>query len=744
MKRWLKFLALPLIGWLIFEIALRLTPLPFKLLEPAPSSTEFVDRRGQPLRTLLVDERRYMRRLKLNSVSPNLIDATLCAEDKRFWEHRGLDWLATARAVRGTLLKVKPVSGASTITQQLIKLVRPGPRTFGRKIQEIWLALALETRWDKKRILTEYFNRLDYGNLQIGAASASDFYFGKPLMDLSVAEAAFLSALPRAPTRLDPWRNFDQAQARQHWVLKRLLANRKITNEEAARARNEKLTLSPPLRNFEAPHFVDLLLSRKGVIQSGEKIFTTLDRDLNRFIAQMLQSQLERITDKNAGSAFAVVMDNADGAVLALAGSGDYFHGSEGQVNGAWQPRSPGSAVKPFAYLLALQKGAHPGTIVPDVPSDFSTPTGLYRPNNYNNRFHGPASLRFALGNSLNIASIRALELAGGPQVLHQTLHDLGLTTLNHPADYYGLGLTLGNAEVRLLELANAYATLARLGRHLPYRLLTGPASGLENGRQLFDPAICYMLADMLADNSARASAFGLNSWLRFDFPVACKTGTSSDYRDNWAVGYTPEFTVAVWVGNMDGSPMREITGVTGAAPAFHEIFEHLHQQFGTTWYPRPPELLRQWIDPLTGYRVNPDRPGAVQENSISPIIAHEESYDAFGRVILPPVYSDWFKSRENKLGELATLGSTISGLVITQPAEGAVYFLDPDLPLAEQQIRLLAEGVGELQWQTDGLTMPRSLDGPKIALREGRHEVMVTDLSTGKTARTWFEVRPW
>lgn len=304
---------------------------------------------------------------------------------------------------------------------------------------------------------------------------------------------------------------------------------------------------------------------------AGE-IHTTLDLRLNRFVESCLAENLAKIADKNAGSAAAVVLDNATGDVMALAGSGSYFEAGAGQINGAWMIRSPGSAVKPFTYVLALERGAAPATVVPDVPTSFATPDGLYSPNNYNHRFYGPVSLRFALGNSLNVAAVRTLQLAGGPEALHAALRRAGITTLDHPPEYYGLGLTLGNGEVRLLELANAYATLARLGVYRPYRLLSREDGAADPGRRVFDADAAYLLADMLSDNAARAASFGLDSYLSFEFRVACKTGTSSDYRDNWAVGYTPEFTVAVWVGNPDGAPMRGITGVTGAAPALHEI----------------------------------------------------------------------------------------------------------------------------------------------------------------------------
>ena len=719
-------------------LALRFTPLPASLESGAPVSAEFTDRTGQPLRLMLVEERRYSRRCTLAEMSPAILDATLSAEDKRFREHCGVDVFATGRALRNAVLGKTPSSGASTISQQLIKLAAPAPRTVGRKLTEIWLALCLEQRWSKDRILTEYLNRLEYGNLQTGIASASRHYLGKPPADLSAAEAAFLAALPRSPGRLNPRADFAAARERQRWVLRRMAANGALDPAAFARADAEPLELHPAGRAFEAPHFVDLLLQRRGLIANGGgEVRTTLDLLLNRFVEQCLAENLAKIANKNAGGGAAVVLDNATGDVLALAGAGDYFQAGAGQINGAWMVRSPGSAVKPFTYLLALERGAEPATIVPDVPTSFATPDGLYRPNNYNHRFHGPVSLRAALGNSLNVTAIRTLELAGGPNELHRALRQCGITTLDHPAEYYGLGLTLGNGEVRLLELANAYATLARLGVFRPCRLLLREAGARDPGRRVFDARAAFLLADMLADNSARAASFGLTSHLAFDFPVACKTGTSSDYRDNWTVGYTPEFTVAVWVGNPDGKPMHGITGVTGAAPVMHEIFQHLRRTAGTTWFATPPDIRSYAVHPLTGRQVSPDRPGAVVEKFLRPPEPERAAdYDSAGAVRLPPEYFPWLASAQNSLGTLVAGSPDSHSPRILQPPPGATYFLDPDIPQQSQWIPLRAESA--VAWSSDSLPIEAS----RAQLRAGRHTITARAGKDGERVTTWIEVK--
>jgi penicillin-binding protein 1C len=724
-------------GWVAFP---HVVPMPPSLLAPAPPSTEFLDREGEPLRTMLVDEQIYRRHVALAEISPQVIAATLAAEDARFFSHPGFDPLAIVRATFNAWRGARPSSGASTITQQLVK--EPGPRTLGAKLREIVRAGRVEREWPKDRVLEEYLNRLDYGNLRVGIAAASRYYLGKPPSDLSAAEAAFLAGLPKAPSRLDPHRNGAGARERQHWILRRMADVGALTSDEYSRAINEPVALRPDAQDFAAPHFVDLLLQRRGLLPAGGgPVRTTLDLALTRRVEQALAAQLAQLTGHNAAGAAAVVLHNPTGEVLALAGSGDYFAAGAGQVNGAWIARSPGSALKPFTYLLAIEHGANPGTVVADVRTTFVTPTGLYRPNNYNHRFHGPVSLRHALGNSLNVAAIRALEMGGGTEPLLRLLRELGLTTLVRSAEYYGPGLTLGNGEVRLLDLANAYATLARGGVQRPFRLLADEAVPDGSGRRLFDETSAYLVTDMLADNRARAASFGLNSYLSLPFPVAAKTGTSSDYRDNWVVAYTPEFTVAVWVGNPDGRPMRGITGVTGAAPAMHDIFKYLHATRGTTWFARPAGLGEGWIHPLTGHAVAAGRPGAVREIfATAPPPESPADYDAGGRVVLPAEYGEWLAGPQNGLGDLAVAREADEDLRITSPAAGTVYFLDPDLPAAAQRIPLAAGAAQQVSWSSETLECDADGAQPGAILREGEHTI--TARAGNKAASTRIIVR--
>ncbi|MBV8482762.1 MAG: penicillin-binding protein 1C [Verrucomicrobia bacterium] len=756
------------LAWAALEIAWRLTPVPLGLTKSPPESVEFVDRTGKPLRRILQEQRIYRSRCSLSDVSPNAIAATLSAEDKRFRVHTGIDVVAIVRALAEAIRTGQIRSGASTITEQLVKLSYPeSTRGMWGKLTEAWAALSLERHWNKDRILEEYFNRLDYGDLQLGLASASADYFEKPSSDLSAAEAAFLAGIPQAPSRLDPFKHFDAAKARQRWVLGRMHLNGFLDDAAYARALVEPLRLRQHDRDFEAPLFVDLLLERRGTLPpDGGVVRTAVDLSLNRWIDDVIARQLQRLVDKNVTAAAAVVIDNSTGEVLALSGSGDYFEPGIGQINGAWNARSAGSALKPFTYVRALELGAFPGTVVADVPTDFPTDTGLYHPNNYNHRFYGPVTLRFALANSLNVAAIKVLEQEGGPDTLYSTLQRAGITTLEHSAAYYGLGLTIGNGEVRLLELANAYAALARLGVYKPFRLFVERASlarptfnavntpwnlGLASearsteSQRIFDERAAYLLVDMLSDNQARAGTFGLNSYLAFDFPVACKTGTSSNYRDNWTFGFTPEFTVGVWVGNPDNSPMRGITGVTGAAPIFHEIMVKLQDRYGTTWYHEPSGIEHCYIDPLTGHRVASDQPRAVQEiYAFAPESARPADYDSGGRVRLPEEYRAWVESDQNTLGDLLAGNRQVKHLRILEPAAGALYYFDRDLPANDQRLLLRAESTGQVEWSSPTLDIHSQGSQASIGLKEGRHEIAARDTLTGETGKIWIEVEPW
>lgn len=737
------------VGW----VGLKLVPLPPALLRPAAQSVEFTDRHGVPLREARTDER-FAREVALPDVPPNLIRAMLAAEDKRFFEHRGVDVLALARAIVGNVRHGHVTSGASTITQQLVKISDPRPRTWKTKVLEAARALRLEQLWSKDQILAAYLNRLDFGNLNVGVAAAADFYFGKPLSDLSDAEAAFLAGLPKNPTRLNPHRNFARAQRRELTVLERMWDSGMLSANQFAAASQEKLKLQPRERLFRAPHFVDFVLQELPD-RVPATVATTLDLDLNRFVETTVKERLAGLREKNVSNGAVVVIDNRTGDVIALVGSENYFAPGTGQVNGALAPRSAGSTFKAFTYLLALEKGATPASIVADVPAVFMTHTGAYRPENYNKHCYGPLRYRLALANSLNIPAVRVLGNIGGAATLQARLRAWGMTTLEQPAEHYGLGLTIGNAETRLIELTNAYAALARLGEWRPYRVVLDPALeertdetashttlAAAHTSQTHDAA--WLIADMLSDNSARAIGFGLHSALRFAFPVACKTGTSTDYRDNWAMGYTPEFTVGVWVGNFDGTPMREVSGVTGAAPIMHSVMEHLHTRFGTTWFAPPENIVEREVQPLTGKLLTHTRTDAVREKFLRenlPPVESAADYDAEGRVKLGPEYRAWMASGESGVAARALCDVQDTTLRLEAPLPGTTFVVDPDLP-SSRFVPVRSSGAAQAVWESESVHFQQR-DGRMYAeVSAGVHRMSVRDPATGARVETWIRVK--
>ena len=775
----------------VFLYAYKITPLPEALLNKAPGSFTIQDREGQPLRELLSANDTYAGPLRLADAPPALVQATLSAEDKRFFSHHGVDSLAMLRAVGQAIARREVHSGGSTITMQLLKVSDPRPRTIRTKLREALVAIKLERHWKKERILREYLSRIHYGNLRMGCVSAARYYFGKGLGDLSTAECAFLASLPWAPSRLNPYTNLDDALARQQWVLRKMKDNGYLTQEQLDRALAEKLDLRPAGNTFAAPHFVDMLLQQPEVrarmadANDRLRLRTTLDPQLQEFAENSLRQRLAPLRNRNVKNGSIVVLRNSTGEVLALVGSINYFAGRSGQVNGAWAPRSPGSALKPFTYLLAMEHGDNPASIAPDIPTEYVTETGIYVPQNYDRHFYGPMRYRAALANSLNIAAVRALERAGGPETLRARLEAWGISNLDTDSKRYGLGLTIGNAEVRLLELANAYATIARQGRYLPPRFVTLPgdpplrrlASGsqvdrpesvaLANARSANELPVpeatrvnCWLIADMLSDNFARTLTFGPRSWLYFDFPVAAKTGTSSDYRDNWCFGFTPEFTVGIWVGNFDGTPMHEVSGVAGAAPVMNDIMRELRQRYGTTWYPRPPEVTERSIHPITGHEIDPalagrrPEPEAILERFWKEHLPRREQltdYDSEGQVILPREYARWLETGDNWLGNRATAGEGILSAKgprppkILMPLPGSTYYLDPDLPDHGSLLTLQSDQVSAAHctWSSPTLAIaPDPKSGqPQARLTPGRHEIIATDPTTGKSSTTWLQV---
>ncbi len=623
-RRALAALAALLLGpWALLLLLAAFTPMP-PALRPgaAPGSTRVLDRQGRLLRHARAGDGTWMLRASLDDLGPLVPAAVLAAEDRRFFFHPGVDPLAIARAAGQLVLHRRVVSGASTLTQQLARTLVPRPRTFAGKISEMALAIRLEMSLSKREIFEEYLSRIPFGPTVRGVEAASRGLFDRPARELSLAEAALLAGLPQSPTHHDPRKNLERSRRRRDLILGRMVASGAVTPAQADLALREAISLTRFRPAPLAPHFIDSLLA--GPLSPGPaaEITSTLDPDLQRIAEEAARRAVEQLADRDVSAAAILVLDNDTGDILAYVGSPSVLDVKNlGANDGVRARRQPGSSLKPFVYGLAFERLSWtPATLLPDVEMTFPEAGGSFAPHNYDGKFHGPVRLREALGSSLNVPAVWAASRLG-PELILEKFHDLGLASLDQPADHYGVAIALGDGEVTLIELARAYTALARGGDPVAPR-------GIRNFRTIegavVEPpaavapralaeATAAQLTDILADPRARIGAFGAHSVLEFTFPVAAKTGTSKGFRDNLTVGYTREVTVAVWVGNFDGRPMRDVSGITGAGPIFHEVM--LAAMAG-----REPRKLAsvpvetRAICPLSGRLVGPDCPPGRDE----------------------------------------------------------------------------------------------------------------------------------
>lgn len=656
-RGWWLLLAVWLVGGALYlEAASRFDP---AVLAPTPGPL-ILDRQGRILR--LVPGLKGLRNVKLPAGEiPRLVaQAFIAAEDQRFWQHPGVDLAALARAAAQNLTAGRIVSGASTLTMQLARLTSPGPRTYRRKVVEMLRSFRIEADLTKEDILRAYLNGVPLGGNLVGVETAALAYFGKPAAELSAAEAALLAALPKAPTALRPQGpQHQRLLARQQWVLRRMALLGYLSPQELEAARHDPLVFQGPGRGapvlpFRAPHFVQMVLpANKGAKPGTERLVTTLDLALQERVEAVLRSHRARLLRGGASQAAAVVVDNRTLEVLALVGSLLYGPRDQGYNNGAAAQRSPGSTLKPFLYALALDQGFTPGSVLEDVERRYRTPEGEFIPANFDRSTHGPVSFREALGNSLNLSAVHLLNQVG-PQVYYDTLVKLDL--INHPErgpEHYGLGLVVGNPEVSLLQLAAAYATLANGGLYRPLRLQPGGPPGPEV--QVFSPQAAYIVSDILADPLARGRFFGGDQTMNPVQRLALKTGTSTRYRDCWCVGYTPEFTIAVWVGNFDGRPTAGLSGSTAAAPIVMDLARDIFAGSSPEDFPRPDGIVRRTVCAFSGLIPGPGCVHQRQEFFITGTepartCTYHQPQDPWHR--MPTPFAGWLQKRHHKGGE--------------------------------------------------------------------------------------------
>lgn len=662
-----------------------------------PSEAWLYDRDGRLLDSQRVDfSARRLAWTPLDAIAPALPRALIAAEDRRFPWHGGVDWLGALGALRDRLAG-RPARGASTLTMQLAAflapdLARPGARGWRDKARQMRAALALERRWTKPQIVEAYLNLSGFRGEAQGVGAAALTLFGKTPAALSPADALLLTALLPAP----------RASAAD--IARRACALRghgSCADLEAAAVEMlgpaRRLALDPGL----APHLAARLLREPGL-----RITTTLDSRVQRIAIAALRHQLLGLGASRARDGAVVVLDNKTGAVLAYVG-GVGGASTAAAVDGASAWRQAGSTLKPFLYAEAMERGyLTPASILDDSPVQLDTASGLYVPQNYDHAFKGPVSARAALAGSLNVPAVRTLLLTG-VESFRDRLWDTGYRGLTEDGAYYGFSLALGSAEVTLLEQANAYRTLANGGRFTPLRLRTDDPAA--ETRQVFTPQASWLVADMLRDPGARAVTFGLDSALRLPFWAAVKTGTSKAMRDNWCVGFSDRFTVAVWVGNLEGDSMRAVSGTSGAAPVWREVMLALHEGHPGHAPPRPAGIERRLVH--------------------------------FAGNVEPP-RQEWFLAGTGQ-GMVAAAPAEARRPRISDPVSGTVFALDPDIPIARQRIRVTVKGAtANHRLLLDEQDIGPADASPLILAGPGRHALTLVDADGHPVDRALFQMR--
>ena len=664
-----------------------------------PASVQITDKNDAPMRGFLSSNNTYAEPVSLSEISPWLVAAAVATEDKRFYSHGGVDSRAILRALWKNTQQGEVVSGASTITQQLVRSIHPRKKNWWGKTGEAFAAVSWEQQHNKEEILETYFNRLELGNLTQGVQAASQFYFGVDAADVSLSQAAFLVGLIKSPTYYNPLKHFSRALKRRDYVLKRMQEEEFIDEEMRSLAQAEKITLRENKRPFEAPHFTHLL---KQLLPSNVTfVRSTLDKELQLFAQELVKTHVKKLVEQQVTNAAVVIVDNETGGILAYVGSADFHQpGTNGQVDGARALRQPGSSLKPFVYGIAFEKGLlTPASLLEDEDTFFADG---FRPHNYDKSFHGKVSVRTALACSYNIPAVKAAEMIGVP-VLLNTLHTAGLSELSRKPEFYGLGLALGNGEVQLLHLTNAYAALARGGLYKPLLLAQEPMIQTPGKTQrVFSEQTAYLISHILADNQARSAAFGLNSPLFVPFEMAAKTGTSKDYKDNFAFGYTLRWTIGVWVGNFDAAPMQKVSGVTGAGPILHDLAIYMQEKYPSASFQVPSHITHALTCTQSGLRAS-----AACNHT------HEEVFDASH---VPAVCPAKHETQPVKV-------------TILSPDSGDVYKWDPALPASLQKLAWKAACPEKKPcvWTLNGKKQPQKSCHVWWPLAVGKHRLEVT-----------------
>jgi penicillin-binding protein 1C len=668
---------------------------------------QVLDRRGEPLNATFTAAWNVHDLAPLHDVPPFLRAAFVTAEDKRFFEHGGPDWRARLSALWTNIKSGRAVRGASTISEQVVRMLQPRPRTVWSRWVEGWEARELERQFTKNEILEAYLNQVPYASNRRGVRQAASYYFARDLATLSEKEMLALAVLVRAPTRFDLKRSSAASASAIERLADALVRNGTLPAADRDTILAQPLSLDTPRLAVAAPHFVEHARAdwRATSGADGTKLTTTLDAGLQAQVQRILDERMAFLAPRRVANGAVLVVDHAAGEVLAwvvAGGGGD--DGPKSHIDAVVTPRQPGSALKPFLYALALDRGWTAAQVIDDAPLAESTSGGLHSYQNYSRRFYGEVTLRDALGNSLNIPALKTLQHVGTEPYL-RTLASLGFAGLTQHPDFYGDGIALGSGAVTLLELVQAYAALANGGVYRP--LSTRLAAAGAPARRVYSAEAASLVANILADPDARAFEFGRDSVLAFPVQTAVKTGTSSDFRDAWAVGFNYRYTVGAWMGNLDQTPTDGVTGSTGPALLLRSVFAELTRHADTRPLYLSPKLVRAAV--------------------CVPMPLREPAGECLER-------QEWFVAGTEAPG--SRYAAAAQEIRLRQPTPGLQLAYDPRLPATAQAFEFVLQGAAatdRVRWSVDGRDVETTGGTYRWSVTRGEHRVAASVFKAGE-----------
>ncbi len=754
---------------LVFWILDVIFPLPIDKLE-RDKSVMVYDKDNKLLRAYTTDDGMWRSYASFDETSPLMIDALITYEDKRFYRHIGVDPIAVVRAIWQNIKAMEIVSGSSTITMQIARMIEPKDRTVWSKLIEIFRSIQIERSYSKDEILEVYLNIAPFGGNIEGIASASYIYFNKPHTQLSVGEIAILIGLPNSPTKYRPDIYPDRAKKQRDKIL-RILSKKGIISEK--RMREALLEPIPKQRHnmpFDAPHLSDYL---KLKYPNRITFNTTIDSTVQKYCEKLLKKNIDYLKERGIHNGAVVVIDNKTREVVGFVGSARYFdEENQGQVNGVVANRSPGSALKPFVYALACEEGIiGTGTMLVDLPEDFSG----FEPKNYDEKYRGMISASEALSMSLNIPAVKLMRSLKQKN-LYNKLKEGGLSTITHEESHYGLSLILGGVEVKLIELTNLYSTLANGGKHQKYKLEKSDNLFNElNAREIFTPESCYLVSEMLAEDHYLSRKVNWKTTLG-QHKIAWKTGTSYSHRDAWSIGYDRYYTVGVWVGNFDNRESPDIVGIMAASPLMFDVFKAITKESSPKWFDKPDGVGTRKVSVVSGKLPREFDTATKSELYIKGVTSEEkcdirqkilvdketgyrlyyhclEGKDYEGQIvnIYPGKVRTWLEKNGFPVDKIPKVHPDCRILIesngpkIDSPSNNSMYYLRNDLTPEEQKIVFRAhpeKGNDTVFWFIDDKPFATSKGGEDLLYvpKEGKHNLVAMD-EEGRTTKISFTV---